>query len=137
MSLINTTVWATVSMSTVEATPVWQEQLQKNNGIIPKAQYNGTIKAALIMLGMPHDGSYSVDREVNIRSNNDRRVVYAKTTLFTFPVRSDCPFKRIYETRDILHVGDEQFTGWGSSHIKMEDFGNEHDPSRDGDDSDI
>lgn len=131
MSLINTTVWATVSMSTIEATPIWQEKLSQNNGNIPREKYNSTVKAALVMLGMSEDGTYTIERNVNIRSNNDRRVVFANTTLYTFPVRSDCPFKRVYQNNDILHYGDEGFTGWGVSHIKMEDFGNEHDPSRD------
>ena len=131
MSLINTTVWATVSMSTIEATPVWKDQLAKNDGQIPHNKFNSAVKAALVMLGMSENGTYTIERNVNIRSNENRRVVFANTTLYTFPVRSDCPFKRVYQNNDILHFGEEGFTGWGVSHIKMEDFGNEHDPSRD------
>lgn len=131
MSLINTTVWATVSMSTIEATPIWQEKLAQHNGYIPKQEYGTVLKQALVTLGMASDGSYTVERNVNIRSNNDLRTVFANTTLYTFPVRSDYPYKRVYQNRDILHYGEEGFTGWGVSHIKMEDFGNEHDPSRD------
>lgn len=131
MSLINTTVWATVSMSTIKATPVWKQQLENHDGNIPQNLHNATIKAALVMLGMSEDGNYTIERNVNIRSNNNRCVVFANTTLYTFPVKSDCKFKRVYQNNDILHFGDEDFTGWGASHIKMEDFGNEHDPSRD------
>lgn len=131
MSLINTTVWATVSMSTIEATPIWQKEKEKHEGYIPQAKQNSVIKAALVMLGMNEDGHYTVERNVNIRSNSDRCVVFANTALYTFPVRHDCAFKRVYQNCDIFHFGDEGFTGWGASHIKMEDFGNEHDPSKD------
>lgn len=130
MSLINTTVWATVSLSTIQATPIWQQQLAKYNGEIPSNVFNGTVRAALVMLGMSETGRYTVEKNVNIRSNNSRQVVYANTTLYTFPVSHDCKFKRVYQNCDILHYGDEEFTGWGVSHIKMDDFGNEHDPSR-------
>ncbi len=131
MSLINTTVWATVSMSTILATPIWKQEEEKYNGIIPSDKKNSVVKAALVMLGMPEDGHYTIERNVNIRSNNDKRIVLANTQLYTFPVRSDYPFKRIYQNNDILHFGEEEFGGWGVTHIKMEDFGNEHDPSRD------
>lgn len=130
MSLVNTTIWATVSMSTIQATPIWQSETQKYNGVIPSSKYNAIIKSALVTLGMNEEGHYTVENNVNIRSNNNLRVVYANTTLFTFPVNPSCKFKRIYQNRDILHFGDEDFTGWNTSHIKMEDFGNEHDPSR-------
>ncbi|ATI15813.1 hypothetical protein JR318_gp167 [Escherichia phage vB_vPM_PD06] len=133
MSLINTTIWATVSMSTIKATPIWKEMAKKHGGKIPHEYHNTTLRAALVMLGMSTDGHYTVERGVNIRSNNNRRVVFANTTLYTFPVRQDYKYKRIYQGVDILHFGEEDFTGWGSSHIKMEDFGNEHDPSRDDD----
>lgn len=131
MSLINTIVWATVSMSTILATPIWKQEEEKHNGIIPFDKKNLVIKAALVMLGMPEDGHYTIERNVNIRSNNDKRVVLANTTLYTFPVKPDCPFKRVYQNNDILHFGEEGFGGWGVTHIKMEDFGNDHDPSRD------
>ena len=29
-----------------------------------------------------------------------------------------------------IHFGDEEFTGWGASHIKMDDFGNSYDPAK-------
>lgn len=131
MSLLNTTIWATVSMSTIKATPIWQEK-QDSNGRVSEDKYVSVIRAALHYLG--HDtnnGNYTQERNVNIRSNENNRIVYAKTTLFTFPVRRSYPFKRVYENCDILHIGNEEFSGWGSSHIKMEDFGNDHDPSRD------
>lgn len=131
MSLINTTVWATVSMSTILATPIWKQEEEKHNGIIPFDKKNSVVRAALVMLGMPEDGHYTIERNVNIRSNNDKRVVLANTTLYTFPVKPDCPFKRVYQNNDILHFGEEGFGGWGVTHIKMEDFGNDHDPSRD------
>lgn len=137
MSLINTTTWATVSMSTIKATPIWQKKEQENNGTIPNSEYSNVLRAALVMLGMPENGHYTVERDMNIRSNNNRRVVYARTTLFTFPVDANCLFKRVYQNNDILHFGEEEFEGWGVSHIKMEDFGNEHDPSRNDDGSDF
>lgn len=136
MSLINTTIWATVSMPTIKATPVWKEH-QDSSGKIPREKYKQVLRDALVFLG--HDekvGGYSKEHNVNIRSNNGLQIVYANTTLFTFPVRSSYPYKRAYQKSDILHFGDEGFTGWGISHIKMDDFGNEHDPSKD-DDSDL
>lgn len=131
MSLINTTVWATVTMSTIESTPIWKEKLSQHNGKIPRDKYNSTLKAALVILGMSEEGNYSVEKNINIRSNNDRQTVFVNTTLYTFPVRPDYPFKRVYQNNDILHFGEESFSGWGVSHLKMEDFGNDHDPSRD------
>lgn len=131
MSLFLGTVWATVSKSTVEATPIYQTMLKNHNGYIPKGLYNSTIKAALMMLGMPEKGDYTVERNVNIRSNTNKCVVFANTTLYTFPVDPKYAYKSIYQNNDIVHFGEEGFAGWGVSHIKMEDFGNEHDPSRD------
>ncbi|AOQ27235.1 hypothetical protein NWUPM3A1_93 [Escherichia phage vB_EcoM_3A1_SA_NWU] len=130
MSLVNTTTWATVSMSTVMSTPIWKLESNKHNGNIPHEKQNAVIRASLVMLGMAEDSHYSVERNVNIRSNNDKRVVFANTTLFTFPVSPNCGFKRIYQENDIFHFGDEEFTGWGASHIKMDDFGNSYDPAK-------
>ena len=135
MSLINTTVWATVSMSTIKSTPVWQEH-QDATGKVPRSEYKETLRAALYFLGHDEDsGGYTKEANVNIRSNMSRQAVIVNTTLFTFPVRTNYPYKRVYQKADVLHFGDEGFAGWGISHIKMEDFGNEHDPSRE-DDSD-
>lgn len=130
MSLVNTTTWATVSLSTIKATPIWKSEEERNNGKIPHDRYNSVIKAALVTLGMNERSHFSMERNVNIRSNEDRSVVFANTTLYTFPVESSCPFIRVYQKNDILHFGEEDFEGWGVSHIKMEDFGNEYDPSR-------
>lgn len=130
MSLVNTTTWATVSMSTVMSTPIWQLEAKKHNGQIPHAKLNDVLRASLVMLGMSEDSHYSVERNVNIRSNNDNRVVFANTTLYTFPVADNCAFKSIYQNNDIFHFGDEEFTGWGASHIKMDDFGNSYDPAK-------
>ena len=62
-------------------------------------------------------------------------LIFVVTTIdvWCLQILQDYKYKRIYQGVDILHFGEEDFTGWGSSHIKMEDFGNEHDPSRDDD----
>lgn len=130
MSLVNTTVWGTVSLSTVKQTPVWQRYADKH-GRVSHDIYNEVLKASLIYLGMDEaKGRHTTERDVNIRSNENNRIVYAKATLFTFAVKSNSPFKRAYESVDILHVGPEDFTCWGDSHIKLEDFGNAYDPAR-------
>lgn len=130
MSLVNTTIWATVSMSTVKSTPIWKQESEKYRGHIPHDRHADVLRAALVFLGMNEDGNFSVERNVNIRSNNDNSLVYINTTLYTFAVKESCPFKHIYQKNDIFHYGDEEFGGWGVTHTKMDDFGNSYDPAR-------
>lgn len=134
MSLVNTTTWATVSMSTIMSTPIWQQEVQRHGTRIRHDRQADLIRAALVFLGMKEDGNYSVERNVNIRSCNDNSLVYINTTLYTFAVKENCPFKSIYQKNDILHFGEE-FGGWGVTHIKMDDFGNSYDPARADDNS--
>lgn len=136
MSLINNTIWATVSMSTIKATPIWQKY-SDDSGNISKDRHKHVLKAALVYLGYDEKaGNYSREENVNIRSNEDRKFVYANTTLYTFPVRNNYAYKKMYQRNDIIHAGAEDFSGWGRSHFKMEDFGNEHDPSKEESDLD-
>lgn len=126
MSLINTTVYGSVSMATIKATPAWKE-VADDQGNIPRELFSKTFKLALHFLGWDSEkAGYTREEGIYIRSQ-EREVVF-KTSVYRFPVRSDYEFKRIYEKMDILHVGDEEFNGWGDIHTKLADFGNEHQP---------
>lgn len=126
MSLINSTVYGSVSMTTIKATPIWQE-VADENGNIPRELFSKTFKLALYFLGWDTEkAGYSREEGIYIRSQ-ERDVVF-KTSVYRFPVRQDYEFKRVYEKLDVLHVGDELFNGWGDIHTKLADFGNEHQP---------
>lgn len=126
-----TTIYGSVSMTTIKATPIWIE-VADESGNVPQSIYNQTLKDALTYLGWDSaKGGYVKERGLHIRSNNLSEAVY-KTSVFRFPVRETYEFKRVYEKLDILHVGEEMFAGWNNTHIKLADFGNEEQPPTEG-----
>lgn len=125
------TIYGSVSMTTIKATPIWKDHADEN-GNVPQTIYNETLKKALVFLGWDAiKGGYVKERGLHIRSLESTEVVF-KTSVFRFPVRESCEFKRVYEKLDILHVGEEMFTGWSHSHTKLADFGNDEQPPTDG-----
>lgn len=126
------TTYGSVSMTTIKATPVWQESAN-DNGDVPQNLYNDILKKALAFLGWDAEkGGYVKERGLHVRSSLSNDLVY-KTSVFRFPVRETYEYKRIYEKLDILHVGAELFTAKdGGSHIRLKDFGNEEQPPTDG-----
>lgn len=127
MSLINEVVWGSVTIETVKSTEVWKKN-SDSSGTIPRENFENTLKLALVELG--HDtqrSGFIKEFGVNIRSNGSKRVVF-NTTVFRFPVRDSFKYKRAYERNEILHHGTENFMGWGISHNRMDDFGNEYCP---------
>jgi hypothetical protein len=126
-----TTIYGSVSMTTIKATPIWKEVCDAT-GTVPKEIYNRTLKLALKFLGWDDEkGGYVKERDLHIRSSISTGLVH-KTSVFRFPVSDTYEYKRIYSKLDILHVGDEMFTGWNDSHVKLSDFGNEEQPPTEG-----
>lgn len=124
MSLINHTVWATVSINTIKATDAYKKESH------PK---HSTILAALYELGHDRERTgYSKEENVAIRSFVDNKLVLTNTTLYTFPVRPNFPFINAYVHTDVIHYEEDAgFMGWDILHENIEQFGNEYDPSRD------
>ena len=133
MSFFDQTVYGAVTMSVIKQTESWKSQCNSSGQIPTTHLFNQVIEQALYELG--YDNSvdpsfnkkkrYTKEKFQNVRSGHNPRVVF-NTTVFRFPVRKDFKYKDIYNKYDIVHFGDENFTGWNKSHVKMDEFGNSY-----------
>lgn len=95
------TLWGSVSIEYLRATPVWKHY-QDETGRIPHAMYKNVMKAVLYYLGMDIDNDHGFTQQKGFIRDQRDATKGIKTLIYTFPVRKDYRYKDIYLNSDIL-----------------------------------
>lgn len=122
-SSFKNTVWASVTLATLESTSIWKKS-KNSEGFIEKEKLNSILTAAMVQLGYDIDGKNSFHKrpeKIMVRSSKNN-LKGKFTEVYDFPVLPGHTLENYYLTTELVNFDLED----NSEEINLSDYGLEH-----------